>query len=43
VQRAVGADYPQRLREFLLARGSELSRRIAAHSVQDAKLLASVK
>jgi glutathione S-transferase len=43
VQRAVGADYEQRLREFLKARGSELSRRIAAHPDQDVKLPASVK
>lgn len=30
VQQAAPSDYPQRLRDFLLARGSELSRRIAA-------------
>jgi glutathione S-transferase len=30
VQQAVGSDYPQRLHQFLLARGSELSRRITA-------------
>jgi hypothetical protein len=32
VRRAVAADYPQRLRAFLLARGAELSRRIVALS-----------
>ena len=31
VQQAVSARYAQRLQQFLLARGSELSRRIAAH------------
>jgi glutathione S-transferase len=32
VRDAVDADYPRRLRAFLLARGSALSRRIAAHA-----------
>jgi glutathione S-transferase len=43
VQRAVGEDYPQRLRVFLLARGSELSRRIAARPLQVEEDSASVK
>ena len=43
VREAVGADYAERLHRFLLARGSELSRRIAAREAQPAAELASVK
>jgi glutathione S-transferase len=43
VQSAVSPQYPQLLRDFLLARGSELSRRIAAAAGQDAASAASVK
>jgi glutathione S-transferase len=41
VQDAVSPQYPQLLRDFLLRRGSELSRRIAARQVE--RLPASVK
>jgi glutathione S-transferase len=43
VQEAVAADYAELLRAFLLARGSELSRRIAAREAQGCGSLASVK
>lgn len=43
VQQAVSAQYPQLLQEFLLARDSELSRRIASRLPQEAGSLASVK
>jgi glutathione S-transferase len=43
VRQAVSADYAALLRAFLLARGSELSRRIAAHEAQGSGSLASVK
>jgi len=42
VRNAVSPQYPQLLRDFLLARGSELSRRIAARAAQG-DLSASVK
>lgn len=43
VKQAATPDYPQLLRRFLLARGSELSRRIAARQPQEGASLESVK
>jgi len=43
VQQAAAPEYPQWLRRFLLERGSELSRRIAARQPQEGALLESVK
>ena len=43
VRAAVQPDYAERLQAFLLARGSELSRRIAGRAAQSGASLASVK
>ena len=43
VRRAVSPQYPRLLREFLLGRGGELSRRMAARTDQLDRVLASVK
>lgn len=43
VKQAVAPEYPQLLRQFLLERRSELSRRIAARKPQEGALLESVK
>jgi glutathione S-transferase len=43
VKQAVSPEYPQLLRQFLLERRSELSRRIAARMPQEGALLESVK
>lgn len=43
VKQAVAPEYPQLLQRFLLARGSELSRRIAARQPQEGASLESVK
>ena len=43
IKRAAAPEYPQLLRRFLVERGSELSRRIAARQPQDGASLDSVK